>query len=131
MKTMSFSKAMVILAHAFVGWALCGAIMGIGPGITSMENTLITHAIAAPLIFIAVSLVYFKKFNYMTPLITAIIFVAFALFMDFFVVSLLILKNFEMFASVLGLWIPMALIFAATLSTGMWSQKKISIGAVA
>ncbi len=57
-------KSIVILAHAFAGWALCGAIIGIGRGITSLENTLIIHAIGAPIIFAAISLNYFEKFNF-------------------------------------------------------------------
>lgn len=45
-------KVLVILAHAFVGWLLCGMIMGVGRNITSIENTLIIHAIGAPVIFV-------------------------------------------------------------------------------
>jgi hypothetical protein len=44
-------KALVILIHAFIGWALCGAIMGIGMAVTSMQATLIAHLIGAPIIF--------------------------------------------------------------------------------
>lgn len=123
MEKLSAKKVMIILGFSFVGWALCGATMGIGMAVTSILNAQIIHAIAAPLIFIAISLLYFKKFNYTGPLATAIIFVAFALFMDFFVVSLLIVKNFGMFSSILGLWIPMASIFAVTYLIGLWSQK--------
>jgi len=38
------------------------------------EKALIIHAIAAPIIFIGISLIYFNFFNYTTPLETAIIF---------------------------------------------------------
>lgn len=41
-------KGVIILVHAFVGWALCGATMGIGMSVTSLSNTLVIHAIAAP-----------------------------------------------------------------------------------
>lgn len=80
----------IILIHAFIGWALCGAIMGIGMQVTSIESTLIIHAIGAPIFFVIVSLIYFKKFNYTTPFQTALIFLAFVIFMDFFIVALLI-----------------------------------------
>ena len=116
-------KSMVILAHAFVGWALCGAIMGIGMAVTSIETTLVVHAIGALFIFIILSLVYFGKFNYTTPLQTAIIFVGFVIFMDVFVVALIINKSFEMFSSVLGTWIPFVLIFTSTYLTGIFSAK--------
>ena len=73
---MNVIKIITVLFHAFVGWALCAARMGIGMATTSIENSLIIHAIGAPIFFIVVSLIYFKKFNYTTPLRTAIIFVS-------------------------------------------------------
>ncbi len=113
-------KILVILAHAFVGWMLCAATMGIGMATTTMNNTLVIHAIGAPLFFTGVSLIYFRKFNYTAPLQTAVYFLAFVVAMDFFVVALLINRSFDMFASVLGTWLPFALIFASTYLTGRW-----------
>lgn len=121
---MNFKKLVTILAHAFVGWVLCAAIMGIGMAITSEQNALIIHAIGAPVFFAAVSLIYFRKFNYTTPLQTAIIFVSFVIAVDFLVVALLILKSLKMFASLLGTWIPFALIFASTWLTGLNTTKR-------
>ncbi len=117
-------KSIVILAHAFAGWALCGAIIGAGRKITSLENTLIIHAIGAPIIFAAISLNYFKRFNYTNPLQTAIIFVCFVIFMDFFIIALMIEKSFDMFKSILGTWIPFILIMLSTYLTGIYSLKK-------
>ncbi len=113
-------KILVILAHAFVGWMLCAATMGIGMATTTMNNTLVIHAIGAPIFFAGVSLIYFRKFNYTAPLQTAVYFLAFVVAMDFFVVALLINRSFDMFASVLGTWLPFALIFASTYLTGRW-----------
>ena len=124
MNKIQIKKLVVILAHALIGWALCGAIIWIGMAVTSMENTLIIHAIGAPVIFGAIASIYFRAFNYTTPLQTAIVFVSVVVFMDFFVVALLIEKNFEMFASLLGTWIPFVLIFLATYYTGQRSKKK-------
>jgi hypothetical protein len=115
---MNLQKAAVILAHAFVGWALCAATMGIGMAVTSLETTLIVHAIGAPIFFSLISLMYFTKFNYTTPLSTAVIFITFVVFMDFFLVAMVINRSFEMFTSPLGTWIPFALIFASTWLTG-------------
>jgi len=116
-------KLIIILVHAFVGWALCAVTMGIGMATTSVENALIIHVIGAPIFFTVVSLIYFKKFNYTTPLQTAIIFVGFVITVDFFVVALLINKSFQMFASLLGTWIPIALIFTSTYLTGLYTVK--------
>jgi hypothetical protein len=124
-ETMKTSKIIIILAHAFVGWALCAATMGIGMAVTSLSNALIIHAIAAPIFFALVSFVYFRKFNYTAPLQTALIFVAFVIGMDFFLVAMLINHSFEMFTSLLGTWIPFALIFTSTFVTGTFSKRPV------
>jgi len=115
---MSFKKIVVILLHAFVGWALCAATMGIGMAATSLQTALIVHAIGAPIYFSVVSYVYFSRFVYTRPLPTAVIFVAFVMLVDFLVVALLIAKSVSMFESLLGTWIPFMLIFVSTFITG-------------
>jgi hypothetical protein len=117
---MNSRKAITILVHALIGWALCGATMGIGMASMSLQNALIVHAIGAPIYFTILSWVYFTKFNYTTPLRTAIYFVAFVIGMDFFVVALMINKSLEIFGGLLGTWIPFALIFASTYLTGRY-----------
>jgi hypothetical protein len=117
-------KTVIILLHAFVGWALCAATIGIGMSTTTLENALVIHAVAAPIIFTLISLVYFNKFHFTTPLITAVIFVSFVMAMDFFVVALLINKSLDMFTSLLGTWIPFALIFTSTLLTGLYKTGR-------
>jgi hypothetical protein len=114
----STSKTGTIVAHALAIWALCFATIGIGMAVTSLNNALIAHAIAAPLIAAAVSLVYFRRFNYTAPLATAALFVTIIMGLDLLVVALLINRSLAMFASALGTWIPFALIFASTALTG-------------
>jgi len=117
-------KNMAIIIHAFIGWALCTASMVIGMATTTIENALIIHAIGAPVIFTAVSLSYFSKYNYTSPLKTGLIFVGFVIFMDFFLVSMIVMRSFEMFASLLGTWIPFALIFTSTFVTGTLINRR-------
>ena len=121
-------KAAVVLAHAFVGWILCAATMGIGMAVTTLHAALIIHAIGAPIYFTVVSYVYFTRFNYTRPLRTALVFVGFVIIVDFLVVALLINKSLAMFGSLLGTWIPFALIFASSLATGfgVTSRKRES-----
>jgi len=119
-------KTLIILIHALIGWALCGMIMAIGMQLTSIEITLIIHAIGAPIIFGIISIIYFNKFAYTKPLQTGIIFVTFIILMDFFVVAMLIEKNFDMFKSILGTWIPFILIFLSTFLTGLSLDKRNS-----
>ena len=92
--------------------------MGIGMAVTTLQNTLVIHAIGAPIFFAGVSWNYFRRFNYSAPLQTALIFVGFVILVDFFVVALLINRSLEMFTSLLGTWIPFALIFASTYAAG-------------
>lgn len=121
---MEFKKIIILLAFAFVGWFLCAMVMGIGMEITSVNNALIIHAIAAPIIFGFISWIYFKKISFTTALQTATIFVFFVILMDFFVVALLIQRSFEMFTSILGTWIPFILIFASTYLVGTYLKRK-------
>jgi hypothetical protein len=124
MKSLSFKQWLIILVHAFVVWALCGAIMFIGMSIWPMDTTLTVHAIGAPIIAAVVSLVYFKKFNYTSPLLTAVLFVGFVILVDFFLVAMIINKSFEMFQGFIGTWLPFILIFCATYITGRLAGKK-------
>ena len=117
-------KTIIILLHAFIGWAICAAIMGIGMSVTSLQKTLVLHAIGGPLAFIVLSVIYFKKFNYTTPLVTAAVFIGFIIFMDVFLVAMVIEKSFAMFGSILGTWLPFALIFCAVYFTGNLVTKK-------
>jgi hypothetical protein len=114
----SFKKILVVLLHASIGWALCAATMGIGMAVNSLQTALIVHAIGAPIFFAVVSYVYFSRFGYTRALPTAVIFVAFVMLVDFLVVALLINKSLSMFESLLGTWIPFALIFGSTFITG-------------
>jgi hypothetical protein len=127
---MNIKKILIILAHAFIGWALCTASMVIGMATMSIDSALIVHAIGAPIIFTTISLVYFNKFNYTRPLQTALIFVSFVIVVDFFVVALLINRSLEMFASPLGTWIPFALIFISTYVTGLLTIRSTKQQAV-
>ncbi len=127
---MNMKKVVIIFVHAFIGWVLCAATMGIGMATMTLEKTLIVHAIGAPIFFAVVSLMFFRKFNYTTPLQTAMIFVGFVIAVDFFVVALLINRSLEMFASLLGTWIPFALIFASTYLTGVSVLKNAKTEAV-
>ena len=120
---MNTGKFITLLAHAFVGWALCAATMGLGMALTTLNNALIVHALGAPIFFFIVSLIYFRKFNFTTPLQTALIFVGFVIAVDFLVVAILINKSLDMFASLLGTWIPFALIFTSTYLTGLYTLR--------
>ncbi len=117
---MNLRKIIVVLGHALVGWALCAATIGIGMATTSQENTLIIHAILAPIFFALISLNYFRRFNYTSPLQTALIFVGFVIAVDFFFMALVVLKSLDMFGSLIGTWVPFGLILISTYLTGQF-----------
>lgn len=113
-----------LLIHAFIGWAFCTAAMVIPMALISVEIALIIHAIAAPIIFTTISLVYFNRFGYTTPMQTALFFVSFIILVDFFVVALMVNRSLEMFTSPLGTWIPFGLIFLSTYITGYFITRR-------
>jgi len=55
----------------------------------------------------------FRWFDSISPIGTAATFVAIVIFLDVFVIALLIERSFDMFRSVLGTWLPFVLIFIA------------------
>lgn len=111
-------KAMIVLIFGLTGQILCWITIIIGFAITTLYNALILHAILAPVFFSMLSWIYFKKYNYTTPLITALFFISVVISMDFFIVSLLIERNFDMFLSPIGTWIPFIIIFLSTFIVG-------------
>jgi hypothetical protein len=117
-------KAAILIAHSFIGWAFCATIMGIGPQLIGMRTTLIFHLILGPIGFGLLSVFYHKRFGYTSPIGTAAVFLLFVAAMDFFLVGLIILGNLEMFTSVIGIWLPFALIFLFSFGGGLWVRKK-------
>lgn len=124
MKKLGLKQLSILLFLGAVGWALCGAIMFIGMAVTDIQTVLIVHAVGAPVIFTLISLFYFSKFNYTSPLQTGLIFFFIVILMDFFIVALIINRSFDMFRSPLGTWIPFGLIFLSTYLTGLLIERQ-------
>jgi len=118
-------KIIIVIGHALMGWGLCGATIGIGRNLTSMGNALIIHAVAAPVIFAMISRFYFKKVNHFSPLFIATFFLGVVVLMDIVVVATLIEKDFSMFKSIIGTWIPFSTIFLSTFITGKLIKKDV------
>ena len=118
MKKLSFKQYLVILMFGLIGWALCGTIMFVGMAVTDLQTTLILHLVGAPIIFTIISLGYFKKFNYTSPLQTATMFLTLILLLDFFLVAIIINKSLDMFSNPIGTWVPFVFIFLSTYRTG-------------
>lgn len=119
-------RIFIVVGFACAVWAFCGALVGIGRQLMSMEATLVAHAMGAPVGAAVLGWLYFHNFNYTSPVSTAAIFVCTALALDFLVVAMLIEKSFDMFRSLLGVWIPQALIFTATWITGAVTTRTVA-----
>ena len=114
----------MILAHALVGWAYCGGIIGVGRQFLSIHTTLIVHAIGAPVGFALISLFYYRRHAFTSPMQTAAAFLGVVVALDLFLVAPVFEKSYAMFSSVLGTWIPFALIFAVTYLMGRFTLSK-------
>lgn len=117
-------QASIAFGHAFVVWALCGATVAVGRELISMQATLIVHAVGAPLYAALASALYFRRHVHMTPLQTASVFVGVIVALDAGLVAPVFERSYAMFRSVLGTWLPFALIFGATWLTGTLVQRE-------
>jgi hypothetical protein len=111
---------------AGVVWGLCGATMAIAMSVTSLPNALLLHAAVAPVIAAGAAWVYFSRFGHTSPLVTASGVVGLVMAADFLVVALGINRSLDMFGSVVGTWLPFALIFASTFAAGVLCRKRSS-----
>jgi hypothetical protein len=125
-RRLSGRKIVIILIHAVVGWAWCGALVGVGRQFLSMDSTLVVHAVGAPIGFALLTLLYQRKFAFTGPLQTAVVFLGTVIALDLFLVAPVFEKSFAMFASPLGTWIPFALIFLATYLTSVATARRSS-----
>ena len=113
-----------MLAHAGVGWAYCGALVGAGRWFFSVPTTLVLHAIGAPVGFALIALFYYRRYAFTSPMQTAAAFLGVVVALDLFLVAPVFEKSYTMFSSVLGTWIPFALIFAVTYFVGRITFSK-------
>ncbi len=119
---MKAKKFFSVLLMGLVIWGVCSAVMGIGMATLPMETILTIHLFTAPVITYFIAFIYFKRFNYTTPLQTALFFLLIVSLMDFSLMSIVILRSFDMFTAgfnaFIGTWLPFMLIFAVTYLTG-------------
>lgn len=120
---MDLKKIIAVIFFGLVGQMGCWGLMIGGQAVTTLENALIIHAIGAPIVFGILSYIYFKKFNYTSPLQTASIFLSIVVLLDLFVVALWINRSFDMFYSLIGTWIPFTLIFSSTYFIGRFVKN--------
>ena len=125
-----FKKTAVVVGFGVAVWAFCGALVGVGRLFMDMDMAMIVRAVGAPVGAAIASWFYFRNFFFTRPLATAVIFVVISLALDVLIVALLIEKSFNVFSSFLGVWLPQALIFSATYSTGKFMTPETRVNLV-
>jgi hypothetical protein len=55
-------RRVILILHGLVGWAICGATIGVGRQVVSMDTTLLIHAAVAPLAFGLLTWLFFRWF---------------------------------------------------------------------
>ena len=115
-----------VITHGLVGWAACGALMMTLLSVVSTGAALVLHAIAAPIIFIGIGWHYFTPVSTRPPVAVALAFTSIVAAMDLVVVAGWVENSLAMFRSLLGVWLPFALIFAATCLTG-WLMSMLPL----
>lgn len=106
------------LGYAVSGWALCGAMTGLLLWIATPAVAIVVHAIAAPIIFAPLAWRYFGAHGSRDPLPTAATWTATVLLLDGVLIAGLLQKSLAMFESVVGTWLPLALIFLVVWAVG-------------
>lgn len=120
----STTKVLVLGGISILLWAYCGGLIAVGQLVMSMDATLVFHAIGAPIGAAVAAWAYHRFFGHFSPFATALAFLGTAVFLDVFVVAMLVEKSFEMFASLIGTWIPLTLIFLFAFAVGRLAQRQ-------
>lgn len=113
----------LIFLYAFLGWAWCGLIMGIGPLFLPMSVTLIVHALFGPAGFGILTWMYYRKNKAPKPIDLAVIFTLFVIVVDAALVAPVFVRSYAMFQSFIGTWLVFLLIFLTTLIVGQTVRK--------
>jgi hypothetical protein len=108
------TKWIVLVVYAVIGWGICGATIGIGRQIMSMDATLWVHAVVAPLAFGLLARHYSSRHVGVSPAQTALGLLGVVIALDAFLVAPFLERSYAMFQSVLGTWVPFASILVAS-----------------
>jgi len=122
---MRMSRHISVVIHGVVGWAICGATIGVGRQVVSMGTTLLIHAVVAPVAFGLLTWNLFKRFPAGSAGGTAFTMLGIVVGLDALVVAPLFEHSYAMFQSVIGTWFPFALILASSYLVGRTAASTI------
>lgn len=108
-----------LLAHGIAGSGLCAALMAVLLLLPSLTMALILHALAAPIFFTAIAWHYFRARGAREPLPTALTWTAMVALFDLAVIASMVPGGPEMWKSILGAGLSLALTFLASWISGL------------
>jgi Na+-transporting NADH:ubiquinone oxidoreductase subunit NqrD len=108
-----------LIGLGLVLWGACGAVMSIGRRLWSLDTTLRVHLVAAPAAAFVVSAIHTRIDPAFGMVSRAAVLTALVFTLDLLVVAPLFERSYAMFRSLIGTWMPFALIFAASLAAGV------------
>jgi Na+-transporting NADH:ubiquinone oxidoreductase subunit NqrD len=108
-----------LLGLALVLWGVCGATIAIGRRIWSLDTTLRIHLVVAPVVAFLVSTVHGLLVPEFDALLRAAVITGVVIVLDAVLVAPLFERSYAMFRSLIGTWIPFALIFLASWAAGI------------
>jgi hypothetical protein len=114
-----------LLGFALLGWGVCGATIGVGRQLLSMQVTLVMHAIVAPVAFWLLAWRYRRWFPEVSAGRISLTMLAVVVGLDAFLVAPLFEHSFAMFRSWLGTWLPMALILVAAYAGARHGRHRV------
>jgi hypothetical protein len=121
-------KPISLVIYGLAGWAICGATIGIGRQLLPMNVTLIVHAAVAPLAFGFLTWRYFRRFPKSSPGATALAMLGIVIGLDALVVAPFLEGSYEMFRSVMGTWVPFALILVSSYLVARAARSRTESG---
>jgi hypothetical protein len=104
-----------------------GSTIAVGRQLLSLQNTLIVHAIVAPVVFALLARHFFHRFPDASPFRTSLGLVGTVVGLDALIVAPLLEHSYAMFTSPLGTWIPFASMWLASFFVGHASRLRLAV----
>jgi hypothetical protein len=114
------------LRGAAAAWAACGITFMVARAALGTEAAVWIHLAAAPVIGAAATLLVWGHPRHPGVLLTAAAIAGVPALLDAIVVAPFLERSFAMFASLLGTWLPLAMLFAASAATGAGLRARSS-----
>ncbi len=115
---------LILVLTAIAAWAACALTMAIADSLVSTESALVIHALFTLVWFALAAGWYRRRHAWPGPKAIALTNLATVVVLDVVVVAGLVLNSFEMFDSVMGTWLPFALVLV-----GSWAAARVVVTA--